>query len=575
MANYPQREGEADCRDFLRTGRCKYGASCKYHHPIGGAKTPNDPSEPPFPIRPNEPPCQYYLKHGTCKFGQTCKFHHPPHVLTGGGSGNTVYLSLGNVNLLAQPVGQKCVIINNNYDSNGVGTEYVHNPSLVQLLPQRPGETECIYFLRNGRCKYGASCKYHHPIDAYNQGACNFARSSSQRSEFSNLNVCRPTIEQSQFSDVMPVLDRSSGGAAPLFHQNHLRRKNSRVQEGAVATHVLYSGEGSVAIVPIDQGAVFQPRRGSDGSNGYRDEKIGREYPPRDNSPSLTSTTVASSCDSTLSSFDYIPSTSFQKLGKEHTSAQTIPRACVTQASSFARTSGIGASHSCPELFANPSTRTETNWNTSPEHVNARFESDILSESSSNASFSSSYQTSERHSEASSPEDFIDRNMPFECNNPPMFLHNNDVNADPSKHLDKFSNLARQSRHPKIDDGLSMMTSALLTMLDSPEEGDPSENNPIGKRSSQNSCPRTVHGTESADSTNLDLWSRKSSCFDTEVVKSSASFYDNSLCHGDSIFQSFSNTDKIRMSPNPLGSSSSIPNLKCNSHLLSTAPFLR
>ena len=26
---YPQRVGEQDCRDYLRTGRCKYGESCK------------------------------------------------------------------------------------------------------------------------------------------------------------------------------------------------------------------------------------------------------------------------------------------------------------------------------------------------------------------------------------------------------------------------------------------------------------------------------------------------------------------------------------------------------------------
>jgi hypothetical protein len=30
MAQYPQRSGEAEnCRDYLRTGRCKYGEMCK------------------------------------------------------------------------------------------------------------------------------------------------------------------------------------------------------------------------------------------------------------------------------------------------------------------------------------------------------------------------------------------------------------------------------------------------------------------------------------------------------------------------------------------------------------------
>jgi len=464
MTLYPQREGEEDCRDFLRTGRCKYGESCKYHHPIGGARTPKDPSEPPFPIRPNEPPCQYYLKNGTCKFGQACKFHHPPQVLTGGGSGSPLYLSVGN--LLPQQVGQKCVIINNNYYGNNGATEYIQNPSLVQLLPQRPGETECIYFLRNGRCKFGASCKYHHPIDAYNLGASNFARSSSQSAEFSNLNICRPTIEQSQFSDSsgceIPASDRSRGGSAPLLNQNHSRRKNTRVQEGAVATHVLYSGEGSVAIVPIDQGSVFQTRRGSNESNGYRNEKIGREYPTRDNSPSSTSTTVASSYDSALSAFDFIPSISFQKHGKK----QPYPS---TPQSVFATKSGIGGTPTCPELLTNPSTEANTNWNTPPGLVKPPIESAIHSVHSSNST-SSLYQSSERHSEESSPKDFEDLTIPPQGINPPSLPLNNNESEDLSKHLDRFSNLSRQSRHPKLDDGLSMITSALLTMLESPEE---------------------------------------------------------------------------------------------------------
>jgi translation initiation factor 4G len=38
-------------------------------------------------------------------------------------------------------------------------------PSNVQILPQRPNEPNCIYFLRNGRCKYGPTCKFHHPIE--------------------------------------------------------------------------------------------------------------------------------------------------------------------------------------------------------------------------------------------------------------------------------------------------------------------------------------------------------------------------------------------------------------------------
>jgi hypothetical protein len=30
-----------------------------------------------FPERPDQPECQFYMKTGDCKFGAVCKFHHP------------------------------------------------------------------------------------------------------------------------------------------------------------------------------------------------------------------------------------------------------------------------------------------------------------------------------------------------------------------------------------------------------------------------------------------------------------------------------------------------------------------
>ena len=144
-----------DCRDFLRTGRCKYGASCKYNHPAnvqsgGGLKAPIDPSEPMFPVRPGEPICQYYMKHLTCKFGQACKFNHPPQMSMGGGG-------MGGDPLLVGTGGRKNDVSHVEWNAGpGQG---------IQMLPQRPGESNCIFFLKNGRCKYGATCRYHHPLD--------------------------------------------------------------------------------------------------------------------------------------------------------------------------------------------------------------------------------------------------------------------------------------------------------------------------------------------------------------------------------------------------------------------------
>lgn len=120
-------------------------------------KAPVDPSEPMFPVRPNEPVCQYYMKHGTCKFGQACKFHHPPQssvtaALVGGG---TVVMNVGRKSDVPQ------IVVNSlSGDGSTNGT-----PMMLQFLPQRPEEQDCIFFLKNGRCKYGATCRYHHPIN--------------------------------------------------------------------------------------------------------------------------------------------------------------------------------------------------------------------------------------------------------------------------------------------------------------------------------------------------------------------------------------------------------------------------
>lgn len=114
-------------------------------------RTPIDPTEPLFPIRPNEPLCQYYMKHGTCKFGQACKFHHPPQSVVGGASAST------SPSPMNRRVDATRMIL------NPVGTD--GTSMMLQFLPQRPDEPDCIYFLKNGRCKYGATCRYHHPIN--------------------------------------------------------------------------------------------------------------------------------------------------------------------------------------------------------------------------------------------------------------------------------------------------------------------------------------------------------------------------------------------------------------------------
>lgn len=46
-----------------------------YSHSTG--QSSNNQQEHVFPERPGQPECQYYMRTGDCKFGATCKYHHP------------------------------------------------------------------------------------------------------------------------------------------------------------------------------------------------------------------------------------------------------------------------------------------------------------------------------------------------------------------------------------------------------------------------------------------------------------------------------------------------------------------
>nr|GEY85560.1 zinc finger CCCH domain-containing protein 37 isoform X1 [Tanacetum cinerariifolium] len=161
----PIRPGEADCSFYLKTGSCKYCATCRYNHPeryvmvppAAIAATPAlrmniglvNPT--PFlqtldssvgqttlglgisiyPRRPGQLECDYYMKTGACMFGERCKYHHPldrtSHALSvKEGQQNTVKFTLAG-------------------------------------LLRREGAVKCPYYMKTGACKYGATCKFNHP----------------------------------------------------------------------------------------------------------------------------------------------------------------------------------------------------------------------------------------------------------------------------------------------------------------------------------------------------------------------------------------------------------------------------
>lgn len=221
----PERPGEPDCPYFLKTTRCKFGLRCKFNHPKDKIVNSSlgDTGSSALPERPTEPPCAFYMKTGICKFGGTCKFHHPRDVqpevtVQGNGIGdeyaaNTTvtpaslhnskglpirpgeadcpfYLKTGSCKygavcrynhperyaitptattvspaFLPSPVTHLNIGVS---PAASILPSYAAQTPLVMsstLYPQRPGETECDFYMRTGICKFGDTCRFHHPIN--------------------------------------------------------------------------------------------------------------------------------------------------------------------------------------------------------------------------------------------------------------------------------------------------------------------------------------------------------------------------------------------------------------------------
>lgn len=223
---------------------CKFGSSCKYHHPRQGGASHVSVNYLGYPLRPGEKECSYYMKTGQCKFGATCKFHHPqpdgvqapvaspapgvapvpgpalyptvqspsapssqqygivagnwqvarpPPLLTGSyiqGYG-PMLLPPGMVPIAGwspYPAPVNPIASASTQPTAGSGPVYgitQLSPSAAaytgayplitssvdpssssqkdHVFPERPGHPECQHYMKTGECKFGSSCKYHHP----------------------------------------------------------------------------------------------------------------------------------------------------------------------------------------------------------------------------------------------------------------------------------------------------------------------------------------------------------------------------------------------------------------------------
>ncbi|KAJ6725445.1 ZINC FINGER CCCH DOMAIN-CONTAINING PROTEIN 58 [Salix purpurea] len=220
---YPLRPGERECTYYIKTGQCKFGATCKFHHPQPGniqipaqspapqiapvpgptlypsVQSPSVPSSQQYGVMVARPPLLpgSYVQgpYGTVllspKRSSIPKLESLPgtsmeiplfqYILT------IDFYSLKLLLLLVQAPGSP-VASPNTQPAVSSGSVYGMSPlspsapaytgafqytppatgpsSSTQkehLFPERPGQPECQYYIKNGDCKFRSSCRYHHP----------------------------------------------------------------------------------------------------------------------------------------------------------------------------------------------------------------------------------------------------------------------------------------------------------------------------------------------------------------------------------------------------------------------------
>ncbi|XP_042030712.1 zinc finger CCCH domain-containing protein 37-like isoform X2 [Salvia splendens] len=132
---------------------------------------------PIYPQRPGEKDCAFYMQTRTCKFGESCKFDHPVWVPEGGIPDWKEIPLVPSEALPSRPgetdcpfflKTQKCKFgirckFNHPKDSIQPAFQGAPEDSDVSALPERPSEPTCSFFVKTGKCKFGSTCKFHHP----------------------------------------------------------------------------------------------------------------------------------------------------------------------------------------------------------------------------------------------------------------------------------------------------------------------------------------------------------------------------------------------------------------------------
>lgn len=134
---FPERHGQPECQFYMRTGYCKYGSTCKYHHPRDRTVPLTSCTLSPLglPLRSGAQTCSFYVRQGFCKYGPTCKYDHPMGTLSYSPSAS----SLVDMPVAPYPVGSSPATLAPSFSSTELRTETTAGPFKESIpTPETP-----------------------------------------------------------------------------------------------------------------------------------------------------------------------------------------------------------------------------------------------------------------------------------------------------------------------------------------------------------------------------------------------------------------------------------------------------
>ncbi|KAK9091986.1 hypothetical protein Syun_026897 [Stephania yunnanensis] len=182
----PMRKEEKPCPYYMRNGSCKFGVACKFHHPqpqpvgapsplsgtntaygsfaspmaaqsglpySGGLHMWSVPRAPPYISGPRMQGPQGYVP----------MVISPPQGILPAQQGWNTYTGIMGSAMPNTVLGSNLLYNSQSPGDLGSGEQAQLLPTSIPSFPERPDQPECQYYMRNGSCKFGSNCKYHHP----------------------------------------------------------------------------------------------------------------------------------------------------------------------------------------------------------------------------------------------------------------------------------------------------------------------------------------------------------------------------------------------------------------------------